>query len=105
MSKSGEEIAKNISGSECYRVGLGIQHAGFYAKKTQVSIHISLKRYQNDYYNSLKNNLKHGQLLINVDYSKNYGNQEQQEIQSACFGHVFQFLQLAVTFVSLKESS
>ena len=49
--------------------------------------HIFVKRCQNNYYNSLKNNLKCGQLLINVDYSKKYVNQEQQEIQSAYFGH------------------
>ena len=38
--------------------------------KTQVSMlkkHIFVRRRQNDYYNSLKNNLKCGQLLINVD--------------------------------------
>ena len=44
MSKSGEEIAKNISGSECYRVGLGIQHAGFYAKKTHRFLYIFLSK-------------------------------------------------------------
>ena len=41
---------------------------------TQVSMlkkHIFVKRCQNNYYNSLKNNLKCGQRLINVDYSEN----------------------------------
>ena len=35
----------------------------------------------------MKNNLKYEQLLINVGCSENYVYQEQQEIQSACFGH------------------
>ena len=57
---------------------------------TQVSTlkkNIFVKRYQNNYYSSLKNNLKGRQLLINFDYSENYVNQEQLDIQSADFGH------------------
>ena len=75
---------------------------------TQVSIlkkHIFFKRCQSNYHNSLKNNLKCEQLLIKVDYSENYVNQKQQEIQSAYSGHAFRLLQLAVTFVPLTESS
>ena len=47
---------------------------------TQVSTlkkNIFVKRYQNNYYSSLKNNLKGRQLLINFDYSENCVNQEQ----------------------------
>lgn len=57
---------------------------------TQVSTlkkHIFVKRCQNNYDNSLKNDLKCGELLINVNYSENYVNQEQQKIQNAYFGH------------------
>ena len=46
---------------------------------TQVSTlekHIFVKRYQNNYYNSLKSTLKGDQLLINFDDSENYVNRE-----------------------------
>ena len=57
------------------------------ARVTVLKKHIYVKRCQNKYYNTLKTDLKPGQLLLNVDYSENYVNQEQQEIQSAYFGH------------------
>ena len=67
-------IAKNIRAPGSYQV---INQLG------KIQVHYAEKAYfcQNNYNNSLKNNLKCGQLLINVDFSKNYANQEQQEIQ------------------------
>lgn len=49
--------------------------------------HIYIKREQNKFYNNLKSTLKPSEILIHVDYSENYANKEQQEIQSAYFGH------------------
>lgn len=48
--------------------------------------HIYVKREQNKYYNKLNELLKGDALLLHVDYSENYANKEQQEIQSAYFG-------------------
>ena len=49
--------------------------------------HIFIKRTQNTHYNRLKENLKTNEFIIHVDYSKNYKDKEQDEIQSAYFGH------------------
>ena len=49
--------------------------------------HIFVKRTQNTHYNWLKENLKTNEFIIHVDYSENYKDQEQDEIQSAFFGH------------------
>ena len=38
-------------------------------------------------YNEVKDNLKQTNHLIHVDYSENYNNKQQWEIQSAYFGH------------------
>ena len=45
------------------------------------------KRTQASAYNEVKDNLKQNDLLIHVDYSENYNNKQQWEIQSAYFGH------------------
>ena len=50
-------------------------------------MHIFVKRAQNTHYNRLKGNLKTNEFIIHVDYSENYKDKEQDEIQSACFGH------------------
>ena len=49
--------------------------------------HIFIKRNQNAFYNYLKENLGDNEVLLQVDYSENYSNKDQQEIQSAYFGH------------------
>ena len=49
--------------------------------------HIYIKRQQHANYNQLKENLKTGEILLHVDYSENYVNKQQGEIQSAYFGH------------------
>ena len=49
--------------------------------------HIFVKRQQHAFYNSLKENMGVGELLMHVDYSESYVNTQQQEIQSAYFGH------------------
>ena len=49
--------------------------------------HIFVKRTQNTNCNRLKENLKTNEFLIHVDYSENYKDKEQDEIQSAYFGH------------------
>ena len=52
-----------------------------------LKVHIFVKRTQNTQYNRLKENLKTNEFIIHVDYSKNYKDKEQDEIQSAYFGH------------------
>ena len=49
--------------------------------------HICVKRTQNTHYNRLKENLKTNEFIIHVDYSENYKDKEQDEIQSVCLGH------------------
>ena len=49
--------------------------------------HIFVKRTQNTHYTWLKENLKTNEFIIHVDYSENYEDKEQDEIQSAYFGH------------------
>ena len=49
--------------------------------------HIFVKRTQNTHYNRPKESLKTIEFIIHVDYSKNYKDKEQNEIQSAYFGH------------------
>ena len=49
--------------------------------------HIFVKRTQNTHYNRLKENLKTNEFIIHVDYSENYKDKEQNEIQSAYIGH------------------
>ena len=49
--------------------------------------HIFVKRTQNTHSNWLKENFKTNKLIIHVDYSENYKDKEQDEIQSAYFGH------------------
>ena len=46
-----------------------------------------VKRTQNTHYNRLEENLKTNEFTIHVDYSENYKDKEQDEIQSAYFGH------------------
>ena len=49
--------------------------------------HLFTKRTQLECYNTIKENLKQSDLLIHVDYSQNYDNKHQNEVQSAYFGH------------------
>ena len=49
--------------------------------------HIHRKRVQVAEYNRQKNDLVEGEILIQCDYSENYKNKDQDEIQSAYFGH------------------
>lgn len=52
---------------------------------------IYVKRAQHSYYNSLKENIDSGEMILHVDYSENYANKQQGERQSAYFGHFFYF--------------
>ena len=49
--------------------------------------HIHRKRVQADSLNSAKESLEEDEILMQVDYSESYKNAEQDEIQSAYFGH------------------
>ena len=48
-----------------------------------LKVHIFVKRAQNAHYNRLKGNLKTNEFIIHVDYSENYKDKEQDEIQRA----------------------
>ena len=49
--------------------------------------HMIVKCEQNNFYNNVKDNLEENEVLVHVDYSKSYSDKDQQEIQSAYFGH------------------
>ena len=49
--------------------------------------HIFVKRIQNEAYNDQKDGLAVGDLLVHVDFAKNYHDDQQNEIQSAYFDH------------------
>ena len=49
--------------------------------------HIYVKRQQHVRYNKLKEELGENEILLHFDYSENYSNIQQGEIQSAYFGH------------------
>ena len=61
--------------------------AEFVSQMAELDKHICVKRKQHKYFNSIKDNLKVGKILMSIDYSKNYVNKDQQETQSAYFGH------------------
>ena len=50
-------------------------------------LHIRQKRMQVVEFNALKENLEENEILVKCDYSENYKNLAQDEIQSAYFGH------------------
>ena len=49
--------------------------------------HICVKRIQNTHYNRLKENLKTNEFILHVDYSEDYKDKKQDEIQSVYLGH------------------
>ena len=58
--------------------------------KQQIAVlkrHLFTKHTQASTYNEVKNNLKQKDILIHLDYSKNYNNKQQWETLSAYFGH------------------
>ena len=65
--------------------------------------HIYIKRQQHATYNQLKENVKTGEILLHIDYSENYVNKQQGEIQSSATT-VFPFSRHAIIFVMLRKS-
>ena len=49
--------------------------------------YIFVKRIQNEAYNDQKDGITVDSLLVHVDFAENYRNDQQNEIQSAYFGH------------------
>ena len=66
--------------------------------------HIFTKRQLAIVYNDIKNRLKPGELLVNVDFSENYENKQQDEIQSAYFGHTTFSLFTACCYLKTEEN-
>ena len=54
---------------------------------TNLKRHIFNKRQQRSTYFNIRENLMERELLINLDFSENYSNRNQNEIQSAYFGN------------------
>ena len=54
---------------------------------TNLKRHIFNKRQQHSTYVNIRENLMERELLINLDFSENYSNRNQNEIQSAYFGN------------------
>ena len=61
--------------------------AEFNSQIAELKKHIYVNRKQLEYFNSTKDDLKVREILMSIDYSENYVNKEQQEIQSTYFGH------------------
>ena len=53
----------------------------------ELNQHIYTKAQQQQVYEHLKSNLRHDELILHVDYAENYENKQQDEVQSAYFGH------------------
>ena len=69
--------------------------------------HIFVKRIQNEAYNHQKDGLTVDDLLVHVDFAKNYRNDQQNKIQSAYFQsaiRAFLFL-LYAAIINLTEIS
>ena len=56
-------------------------------KIDELKKHIYVKCEQQREYNRLKHALKPGEFIVHVDYAESYKNEQQDEIQSAYFGH------------------
>ena len=56
------------------------------SQMAELKKHIYAKRKQHGYFNSTKDNLKVGKILMSINYSKNYVNKEQQKTQCTHFG-------------------
>ena len=67
--------------------------------------HIFTKRQQFAEIRRITENLDEDELIIHLDYSENYKCQQQNEIQSACFGHKQFSLFTACTYYRSKEVS
>ena len=65
--------------------------------------HIYVKRQQVKCYNEIKENLEEDEILLHVDYSENYENKQQGEIQSAYFGHTTFSLFTACCYLRLPN--
>ena len=70
---------------------------------TVLKKHIYTKRHQNATYNRIKDNLT-SDVLINVDYSENYHNKQQKEIQSTYFGNTSFSIFTACAYYRQDES-
>ena len=57
------------------------------SKVQRLKEHIFNKRQKQSKISYLKANIKVNEVLIHLDYSENYKSQDQNEIQSAYFGH------------------
>ena len=66
--------------------------------------HTFTKRQQEIVYNEIKNRLKPGELLVNVDFSENYENKQEDKIQSAYFGHTTFSLFTACCYPKTEEN-
>ena len=59
----------------------------FNAQMPVLKKHIIVEREQSTFYNNVKVNLEENEVLVHIGYSEKYNNKDQQEIESAYFGH------------------
>ena len=58
------------------------------AKIKELKLHTFVRNEQYKAYNNLKNEMPPNVMLLHVDYAESYENKQQDECQSACFGHM-----------------
>ena len=68
-----------------------------------LKLHIRRKRMQIAAFNTLKENLEENKILVQCDYSENYKNLAQEEIQSAYFGHSCFSIFMACGYLQSEE--
>ena len=61
--------------------------ADWVSSTENLKLHIRRKRTQVAAFNALKENLEENEILVQCDFSENYKNLAQDEIQNAYFGH------------------
>ena len=67
--------------------------------------HICVKKCQVKHYNELKQNLKSNKIILHLDSSKSYKNQQQHKVQSAYFDHSSFALFTAYCYLSSTDGS
>ena len=71
----------------------------FKSKLNELKLHILVRNEQYKVYNQLKNDMPENNILLHVDYAESYENKQQDECQSAYFGHTTFSLFTAAVYI------
>ena len=74
------------------------------AKIKELKLHIFVRNEQYKAYNNLKNEMPPNAMLLHVDYVESYENKQQDECQTAYFGHTTFSLFTAAVYIRHEES-